>query len=125
MITKITCRYSFEVLDFKCNDFGFTFNIGVSYLWYYYKTSMEKTFLNQRSARTTISNLYIMSLLENHCYTVAWSFMKLYIFIISTSQYGGDIFSSFPLHNMVEMYFYHFHFTIWWRYNIKITKPMY
>ena len=32
MITKITCRYSFEVLDFHCNDFGFTFNIGVSYL---------------------------------------------------------------------------------------------
>ena len=32
MITKITCRYSFEVLDFNCNDFGFTFNIGVSYL---------------------------------------------------------------------------------------------
>ena len=32
MITKITCRYSFEVLDLNCNDFGFTFNIGVSYL---------------------------------------------------------------------------------------------
>ena len=32
MITKITCRYSFEVLDFNCNDFGFTFNVGVSYL---------------------------------------------------------------------------------------------
>ena len=32
MITKITCRYSFEVLDFHCNEFGFTFNIGVSYL---------------------------------------------------------------------------------------------
>ena len=32
MITKITCRYSFEVLDFNCNNFGFTFNIGVSYL---------------------------------------------------------------------------------------------
>ena len=32
MITKITCRYSFEVLDFNCNDFGFTFNIGVPYL---------------------------------------------------------------------------------------------
>ena len=32
MITKITCRYSFEVLDFNCNDFDFTFNIGVSYL---------------------------------------------------------------------------------------------
>ena len=31
-ITKITCRYSFEVLDFNCNDFCFTFNIGVSYL---------------------------------------------------------------------------------------------
>ena len=39
MITKITCRYSFEVLDFHCNDFGFTFNIGVSYLGIY-KTSM-------------------------------------------------------------------------------------
>ena len=26
MITKITCQYSFEVLDFNCNDFGFTFN---------------------------------------------------------------------------------------------------
>ena len=35
MITKITCRYSFEVLDFHCNDFGFTFNIGVSYLGIY------------------------------------------------------------------------------------------
>ena len=32
MITKITYRYSFEVLDFNCNGFGFTFNIGVSYL---------------------------------------------------------------------------------------------
>ena len=40
MITKITCRYSFEVLDFHCNDFGFTFNIGVSYLGIY-KTSMD------------------------------------------------------------------------------------
>ena len=39
MITKITCRYSFEVLDFHGNDFGFTFNIGVSYLGIY-KTSM-------------------------------------------------------------------------------------
>ena len=39
MITKITCRYSFEVLDFHCNDFGFTFNIGISYLGIY-KTSM-------------------------------------------------------------------------------------
>ena len=39
MITKITCRYSFEVLDFHSNDFGFTFNIGVSYLGIY-KTSM-------------------------------------------------------------------------------------
>ena len=39
MITKITCRYSFEVLDFHCNDFGFTFNIGVSYLGIY-KTSL-------------------------------------------------------------------------------------
>ena len=29
----------FEVLDFHCNDFGFTFNIGVSYLGIY-KTSM-------------------------------------------------------------------------------------
>ena len=29
MITKITCRYSYEVLDF---NFGFTFNIGVPYL---------------------------------------------------------------------------------------------
>ena len=42
MITKITCRYSFEVLDFHCNDFGFTFNIGVSYLGIY-KTSMVST----------------------------------------------------------------------------------
>ena len=42
MITKITCRYSFEVLDFHCNDFGFTFNIGVSYLGIY-KTSMDPT----------------------------------------------------------------------------------
>ena len=42
MITKITCRYSFEVLDFHCNDFGFTFNIGVSYLGVY-KTSMTNT----------------------------------------------------------------------------------
>ena len=42
MITKITCRYSFEVLDFHCNDFGFTFNIGVSYLGIY-KTSMMHT----------------------------------------------------------------------------------
>ena len=41
MITKITCRYSFEVLDFHWNDFGFTFNIGVSYLGIY-KTSMIK-----------------------------------------------------------------------------------
>ena len=40
MITKITCRYSFEVLDFNCNDFGFTVNIGVSYLGIFYKTSM-------------------------------------------------------------------------------------
>ena len=32
MITKITCRYSFEVLDFNCNGFGSTFSIGVSYL---------------------------------------------------------------------------------------------
>ena len=40
MITKITCRYSFEVLDFNCNDFGFTFNIGVSHLGIFYKTSM-------------------------------------------------------------------------------------
>ena len=39
MITKITCRYSFEVLDFHGNDFGFTFNIGVFYLGIY-KTSM-------------------------------------------------------------------------------------
>ena len=39
MITKITCRYSFEVLDFHCNDFGFTFNIEVSYLDIY-KASM-------------------------------------------------------------------------------------
>ena len=36
----ITCRYSFEVLDFHCYDFGFTFNIGVSYLGIY-KTSMS------------------------------------------------------------------------------------
>ena len=42
MITKITCRYSFEVLDFHGNDFGFTFNIGVSYLGIY-KTSMIQT----------------------------------------------------------------------------------
>ena len=32
MITKINYRYSFEVLDFNCNGFGFTFNIGVPYL---------------------------------------------------------------------------------------------
>ena len=32
MVTKITSLYSFEVLDFNWNDFGFTFNIGVSYL---------------------------------------------------------------------------------------------
>ena len=44
MITKITCRYSFEVLDFHCNDFGFTFNIGVSYLGIY-KTSMTASCL--------------------------------------------------------------------------------
>ena len=46
MITiKITCRHSFEVLDFNCNDFGFTFNIGVSYLGIF-KTSMVVTLLN-------------------------------------------------------------------------------
>ena len=43
MITKLTCRYSFEVLDFNCNGFGFTFNIGVSYLGIFYKTSMILT----------------------------------------------------------------------------------
>ena len=36
MDDKINCRYSFEVLDFNCNDFGscsgFTFNVGVPYL---------------------------------------------------------------------------------------------
>ena len=35
MVTKITCRYSFEVLDFNCNDFVFTSNIGVPHLYYY------------------------------------------------------------------------------------------
>ena len=44
MITKITCRDSFEVLDFHCNDFGFTFNIGVSYLGIY-KTSMVESYI--------------------------------------------------------------------------------
>ena len=52
MITKITCRYSFEVLDFHCNAFGFTFNIGVSYLGIY-KTSMITT----DKIRATTSNL--------------------------------------------------------------------
>ena len=47
MITKITCRYSFEVLDFHSNDFGFTFNIGVSYLGIY-KTSMGITLKDNR-----------------------------------------------------------------------------
>ena len=36
-INKLTCRYSFEVLKFHCNDFGFTFNIAVSYLGIFYK----------------------------------------------------------------------------------------
>ena len=47
MITKITCRYSFEVLDFHCNDFGFTLNIGVSYLGIY-KTSMGLTWYHHQ-----------------------------------------------------------------------------
>ena len=42
MINMKTCRYSFEALDFNCNDFGFTFNIGVFYLGIFYKTSIYK-----------------------------------------------------------------------------------
>ena len=42
MITKITCRYSFELLDFNCNEFGFIFNIEVSCLGIFYKTSLSR-----------------------------------------------------------------------------------
>ena len=30
-------KITFEVLDFNCNDFGFSFNIGVSYLGIFIK----------------------------------------------------------------------------------------
>ena len=36
-INKLTCRYSFEVLNLHCNDFRFTFNIAVSYLGIFIK----------------------------------------------------------------------------------------
>ena len=31
MITKLNCRYSFEVLNFHCNDFGFVFGFGFGF----------------------------------------------------------------------------------------------
>ena len=43
MDDKITCRYSFEVVDFNCNDFGFAFNIEVSYLGIFIRASMAET----------------------------------------------------------------------------------
>ena len=59
MITKITCRYSFDVLDFNCNDFGFTFNMGASYLGIFYKTSMNATRLFEFNAMTSYSDKQI------------------------------------------------------------------
>ena len=59
MITKITCRYSFEGLDFNCNDFGFTFDIGVSYLGIFYKISMNGSHLNVKC--------FIFLAMSNYC----------------------------------------------------------
>ena len=47
MITKVTCRYPFEVLDFNCNDFGFTFNIGVSHLGIIIRHQMVVSWLGE------------------------------------------------------------------------------
>ena len=65
MITKITCRYSFEVLDFHCNDFGFTFNIGVSYLGVY-KTSMDRRWSRRMTMFYKILNGMAPSYLLDH-----------------------------------------------------------
>ena len=55
MITKITkiTWYSYEVLDFNCNDFGFTFNIGVSYLGMFIRHHWNKLTINAMTSQIT------------------------------------------------------------------------
>ena len=59
MITKITCRYSFEVLDFHCNDFGVIFNIGVSCLgmWNERMSSERMSSARMSSARMSSARM--------------------------------------------------------------------
>ena len=69
MITKITCRNSFEVLDFNCNDFGFTFNIGGSYLGIIIRQQWVITILSS-SLSGTSSGIPLISIFSRLEYCV-------------------------------------------------------
>ena len=108
MITKLSCRYSFEVLDFNCNGFGFTFNIGVPYLGIFYKTSMiltqcytgSKVLIDGRP-RTNFSRYFYETSMDTVCF-----FLLVPLVRIGIRGRGkiGTIDKSFLLHVMCKFH---------------------